>query len=150
MAKEGRDEKGRFTIGHLWSLGNKGGQPPKYKTHEEVHDKIGEYLQWEEKTSKGKYTISGLALFMGFATRKGLDDYAKMDSKFLYVISRYRLFLTHYHEQKMTWVGGFPGAKLWLTNFGGYSEEITQNQNVITTELKIEQVKGTPKLEDKE
>lgn len=134
MAKEGRDEKGRFTIGHLWSLGNKGGCPPKYTSHEEVHEKIGEYLKWEEKTSKGKYTISGLALFLGFATRQSLWDYEKRDAKFSYVINRYKLFLTHYHEQKVQWVGGFPGAKLWLTNFGGYSEEQTINQNV--TEIK--------------
>lgn len=134
MSKEGRDEKGRFTIGHLWSVGNEGGAPPKYKTHIEVHNKIGEYLEWEDKASKGKYTLSGVALFMGFSTRKSFDDQAKRDSKFLYVVNRYRLFLTHYHEQKVQWVGGFPGAKLWLTNYGGYSEESTVNQNV--TEFK--------------
>ena len=73
-------------------------------------------------------------MFLGFATRQSLWDYEKRDAKFSYVINRYKLFLTHYHEQKVQWVGGFPGAKLWLTNFGGYSEEQTINQNV--TEIK--------------
>ena len=73
-----------------------------------------------------------------------------MCSKFSYVISRYKLFLTHYHEQKVQWVGGFPGAKLWLTNFGGYTEESVVNQNTTLTEVKVEQVKGTPKIEEKE
>ena len=126
---EGRDDKGRFKIGHLWSLGNKGGRPSVYETHEEIHDKIGEYLKWEETTSKGKYTLSGLALFMGFATRKSLDDQAGRDAKFLYVINRYKLFLTHYHEQRLTWVGSYQGSSFWLKNFGGYTEESTVNQN---------------------
>lgn len=141
----GRDEKGRFTIGHLWSLGNAGGHPPLYATHEEVHDKITEYLKWEEATSKGKYTISGLALFMGFATRKSLDDQANRDSKFLYVVNRFRLFLTHYHEQKLGWVGSYQGSYVWLKNFGGYTEESTVNQNV--TEYKTKWSEGESKAE---
>jgi len=152
MAKKdnGRDEKGRFKIGHLWSLGNKGGQPPKYKTHTEVHNQIGEYLQWEETASKGKYTLSGVALFMGFATRKSFDDQGERDSKFLYVINRYRLFLKHYHEQRLTWVGSFQGSKLWLTNYGGYIEESTQNIHQTVTEVKPQVQKGTPPLANKE
>ena len=30
MAQEGRDEKGKFTAGHLFSIGNNGGQEPEY------------------------------------------------------------------------------------------------------------------------
>lgn len=126
---KGKDDKGRFTIGHLWSVGNKGGRPPKYETPEQIHDKIAEYLQWEEKTSKGKYTLEGAALFMGFASVQSMYDYEKRDSKFSYVINRYRLFLTHYHAQRLTWVGSYQGSSFWLKNFGGYKEEATINQN---------------------
>lgn len=137
MAKKGRDDKGRFTIGHLWSLGNKGGCPPKYKTPEEIADKIAEYLDWEDNTSKGKYTLSGLALFMGFASRQSLHDYEKRDAKFSYVINRFKLFMTHYHEQRLTWVGSFQGSKLWLTNFGGYTEESVVQNKVELTQVEV-------------
>lgn len=149
MAKD-RNKDGTFKIGHLFSIGNKGGQPPKYKTHTELHEKLAEYLVWEETSSKGKYTLSGAALFLGFASVQSMYDYEKRDTKFSYVINRFRLFMTHYHEQRLTWVGSFQGSKLWLTNFGGYSEEVTQNQNVQITEVKPEVVDGTPPLENKE
>lgn len=35
MAQEGRDEKGKFTAGNLFSMYNNGGQPPIYKTVED-------------------------------------------------------------------------------------------------------------------
>lgn len=134
MAQEGRDEKGKFTLGHLWSLGNKGGAPPLYTSHEEIHDKITEYLQWEEKASKGKYTISGLALFLGFASRQSIEDYKNRDAKFSYVIERFKLFMVHYHEQRLTWAGSFQGSFVWLKNFGNYKDENIVNQNI--TEFK--------------
>lgn len=143
MAKEGRDEKGRFKIGNLWWMYSDQGCAPEYKDPKKMSKLIGEYLTWEENTSKGKYTISGLALYLGFASRQSLYDYEKKTAAFSYMIKRYKLFLTHYHEQKIGWVGTFPGAKLWLTNYGGYTEESTVNQNV--TEYKTEWSKDADK-----
>lgn len=126
---EGRDEKGRFTIGHLWSLYNKGGRPPIYDNEEVLHNKIGEYLEWEEKASKGKYTLEGCALWLGFSSRQSMQDY-KENPKFSYVMSRFYLFLAHYHAQGLKWAGSFQGSQFWLNNFGGYVNESTQNQNI--------------------
>jgi hypothetical protein len=128
MAK-GKDDKGRFTIGHLWSIGNNGGRPAKYETAEALHEAIGQYLEWEEKTSKGKYTLEGAALFLGFASVQSMYDYEKRDAKFSYIINRYRLFLTHYHAQRITWAGSYQGSAFWLKNFAGYKDEQTVNQN---------------------
>jgi len=160
MSEEGRDEKGKFAPGNLFSLGlETSGREPEYDDPKKMMQRIAEYLNWEDqhkrpdsysKMGKGVYTLSGCALFLGFASRQSMYDYEKRSPEFSYIINRFRLFMTHWNEQKLYWAGTMPGAKLWLTNFGGYSEEITQNQNVITTELKIEQVKGTPKLEDSE
>lgn len=160
MAEEGRDEKGRFAPGNLFSVGlQNSGRPPKYDDPNEMLQKVAEYLEWEDKLKrpdnyskqgKGVYTLSGLALYLGFASRQQLWEYEKKSPEFNYIITRYKLFLTHWNEQKLYWGGTMPGAKLWLTNFGGYSEEVTQNQNVQVTELKINQAKGTPKLEDRE
>ena len=130
---EGRDEKGRFKISHLFSLGNKGGRPPVYETEEEIHAKIYEYLEWEEKTSKGKYTIEGCALYLGFASRQSMQDY-KENPKFSYVMGRFYLFMAHYHAQGLKWAGSYQGSAFWLKNFGGYVEESIQHQNqTITT-----------------
>ena len=145
---EGRDEKGKFKEGNLFSIGNNGGRPPEYKNAEELNAKIGEYLDWEDqwndKSAKGEgkgiYTLSGLALYLGFATRKSLDDYAKRSAEFLYVINRFRLFMKHWNEQKLYWGGTFQGSFVWLKNHGGYSDE-TQNTSKVEL-MQIEVVKS--------
>jgi hypothetical protein len=145
--------------GNLFALGNTGGQEPKYDDPQEMMKKIAEYLDYEDslkrpdtysKAGKGVYTIEGCALWLGFASRQSMYDYEKKSKEFSYIVNRFKLFLTHWNAQKLYWAGTMPGAKFWLTNWGGYTEETTQNQNVVTTELKIETVKGTPKLEDSE
>lgn len=157
--EEGRDEKGRFTVGNLFSMGNNGGRPPKYEDPEEMFNKIAEYLNFEDslkrpdaysKQGKGIYTIEGCALYLGFASREALYKYEKKSPEFSYIVNRFRLFLTHWNAQKLYWAGTMPGAKFWLTNFGGYSEESTQNINQTVTEVKPEVIKGTPPIEDKE
>ena len=139
MAEEGRDNKGHFVRGNLFSVGNNGGQPPKYDDPKVMNKKIAEYLDWEDenkrpdaysKQGKGVYTLTGVALYLGFATRKSMDDYAERSSEFLYIIDRFRSFLTHWNEQKLYWGGTFAGSSFWLRNHGGYTDESTINQNV--------------------
>lgn len=150
MAKEGRDEKGRFSPGNLFSMGNNGGHPPIYETADQLRAKIAEYLDYEDqfrrpdqysKAGKGIYTLSGCALFLGFNSKASMDDQAKRDSEFSNVIQRFKLFLTHWNEQKMYWGGTFPAAQFWLKNHGGYTDEVTQNQNQTITEVKITEKK---------
>lgn len=146
MAQKGKDDKGKFTKGNLfhqfvenWN----GGRPPKYKTAIDLANKIGEYLDYEDslkrpdqysKMGKGLYTISGCALFLGYVSTSALQSIEKQDPLYSRVISAFRLFMTDWNEKKLYYMGTFPGSKLWLTNFGGYSEESTVNQNV--TEFK--------------
>lgn len=133
--EEGRDEKGRFTYGHLFSVGS--GRPPKYDNHEQMHQKLAEYLDFEDsfkprdaKTGQGKgiYTIEGAALFLGFASRQSMHDYEKINDQFSYVINRFKLFLTHWNVQKLYWGGTYMAAQFWLRNHGGYTDESTQHQ----------------------
>lgn len=140
MAKQGKDKDGRFTIGHLFSIGNNGGRPPIYESEEEIAKKITEYLEWEENTSKGKYTIEGCALYLGFASRQSMQDY-KDNPKFSYVMGRFYLFMAHYHAQGLKWMGSFAGSQFWLKNFGGYKDEVHQNQNQTVTKVTIEEKK---------
>lgn len=128
--------------GNLFALGNTGGRPPLFKSAEELALKIAEYLNWEDENKghdakgigKGLYTISGCALYLGFATRDSFYDLEKKD-EFSYTIQRFRLFMTHWHEQKLYWGGTFNGAQFWLKNWGGYKDEVTQNQNQIVTKV---------------
>lgn len=160
MAKEGRDEKGRFAKGNLFSLGlENSGRPPKYDDPNVMMQKIAEYLDWEDqqkrpdsysKMGKGIYTLSGCALYLGFATRQQMYEYEKKTPEFNYIINRFRSFMTHWNEQKLYWGGTFQGSNFWLKNWGGYSDESTVNQNTTVTELKVEVNKDSPPLEDKE
>ena len=126
----------------MFSIGNNGGQEPEYSDPDEMAKKIAEYLDFEDslkrpdsysKQGKGVYTLSGAALFLGFASRQSMYDYENRSPKFSYVINRFRLFLTHWNEQKMYWGGTFPAAQFWLKNWGGYSDESTQNVNQTIT-----------------
>lgn len=144
--------------GNLFALGNTGGRPPKFKNGEELAQAIAEYLNWEDENKgmdskgngKGLYTISGCALYLGFATRQSFYDLEKQD-EFSYTINRFRLFMTHWNEQKLYWGGTFSGAQFWLKNWGGYTDESTQNVNQVITEVKPNVIIGnTPPLEDKE
>ena len=146
MAQEGRDEKGKFSHGNLFHKFVKewnGGKAPKYKTAILLANKIAEYLDYEDslkrpdqysKMGKGLYTLSGCALYLGYVSTSALQSIEKGDPLYSRVISAFRLFLTDWNEKKLYYMGTFPGSKLWLTNFGDYSEESTVNQNV--TEFK--------------
>ena len=138
MAEEGRDDKGRFLPGNLFSLGGyNSGQPRFYKNAQDMYDKIGEYLRWEDdqkgKTGKGVYTIEGCALYLGFASVQSMYDYEKLESEYSYVLSKFRLFLVQWNVQKIYWAGTYMGAQFWLRNHGGYTDEkMTTNTNINT------------------
>ncbi len=64
-----------------------------------------------------------------------MDDQAKRGEDFSNVISRFKLFMTHWNEQKLYWGGTFQGSSLWLRNWGGYKDEVNQNQNQTITKV---------------
>ena len=152
MAQEGRDEKGKFLKGNLFCLGGyNGGRPREYSDPEVMYQKIADYLDWEDsqkdKEGKGVYTLSGCALFLGFATRDSMYDYEKREAGFSYVLAKFRTFMTHWNEQKLYWGGTYMGSQFWLRNHGGYSEDVNQNLKHTITEVKPEVISGTPKIE---
>lgn len=158
MAQEGRDEKGKFTAGnlfHMWVKKFAGGRYPKYETALDLAEAISKYLDFEDEQKrpdtysgqgKGIYTLSGCALHLGFVSRDALQEYEKRDPLFSDVVKAFRLFMTDWNEKKIYWGGTFNGAKLWLTNFGGYLEEVTQHLKQTITEVKPEVMGGTPPI----
>lgn len=150
MAEEGRDERGRFQKGNLYSLGGyNSGRPPIYDDPEKMYQKIAEYLEWADYQKgtkhKGVYTLEGCALYLGFASIQSMYDYEKRNSEFSYIISKFRLFVTDWNVNKLYWGGTFAGSQFWLRNHGGYHDESIVNQNQTITQVNpIVKDSGTP------
>lgn len=155
MSEIGRDEKGRFVKGNLFSIGGYNhGRPALYDSPEVMFDKIAEYIEWEDSQKggigKGVYTLEGCALFLGFASVQSMYDYEKRNTDFSYVINKYRLYLTHWNVQKLYWAGTTQGAVFWLKNKSDYRDEVTQHQIQTITEVKPVIVQSDTPLSDKE
>lgn len=138
----GRDEKGRFAKGNLFSQGlSNSGRPPIYNNHELIAQRIADYLDFEDhqtsgaKPGTGKYSLEGCALFLGFASVQSMYDYEKRSPEFSYVINRYRLFLTKWNVDKLYWGGSSGGAQFWLKNKADYKDEVIQQQNQTITHV---------------
>jgi len=150
MAKEDKDiDKPKPNIKDLFGK-NPVGRPPVYEDYKDMYIRIYDYLEFEDSVSKGKYTIEGCALWLGFSSRQSMYDYDKKSSEFSYILGRFNLFLSHYHAQGLKWVGSFQGSQFWLKNFGGYKDEITQNQNQTVTTVQPSIISGSPKLANDE
>lgn len=119
------------------------GRPPKYTNSEEIQDKIDKYFQ----DCKGKMlkdddgnvifdkygqpvilhavppTITGLALALGFATRKSLLEY-QGKAEFVNTITRAKSLIEKYTEERLFDRDGVQGAKFSLiNNFKDWSEK---------------------------
>jgi hypothetical protein len=129
-------------IGNLFALGNTGGRPPEYTNPLEFAKKLDEYIEYEnaQKNGKGIFTLEGAALYLGFATRDSMYDYAKKD-EFSYIVNRFRLFVIDFNVKKLYWGGTYMAGQFWLRNHGGYMDEVTQNQNTRVEKVIIEEKK---------
>jgi hypothetical protein len=135
----------KFQLSNLfWQRRSKDGKDPFYKSADEMIKVIYEYLQYEEQNTKGKFTVEGCALYLGFKSRQSIYDYKNRGVDYSYIIERFLLFMSHYHAQRLTWVGSYQGSSFWLKNFGGYTDESTVNNNTVVTEVKTTTITGTP------
>ena len=72
------------------------GQPAKYKSAEELEDKIKEYFDSLEKETD--ITITGLVLYLGFCDRSSFYDYEKRE-EFSYTIKKARSRIENSYEK---------------------------------------------------
>ena len=120
---------------------NKCGRPPKYKSKEEIQEKIDAYFTkcegepliidgepYIDKNGNPIFinrrppTITGLALALGFNTRKSLIDYQDKD-EFVNTIMRAKARVECYAEERLFDKEGANGAKFSLANnFDGWRE----------------------------
>lgn len=130
------------------------GQPPKFKTAEELEAKINEYFdhcdnriqQIYSAKAEGvievinpePYTIEGLAYACGFESRQSIYDYEKRNKGFSYIIKKARLKIQN------SWsVGAMEGKNaagyiFQLKNNAGYTDKTEVDQTINTpTGIKI-------------
>ena len=119
------------------------GAPPRYKSVEEIQEKIDEYfkdcegkpLQDEEGnilTDKHGNpviygvrppTVTGLALALGFTSRQALLNYQAKE-EFVDTITRAKAYVERYAEERLFDKDGANGAKFSLANnFDGWKEK---------------------------
>lgn len=127
------------------------GRPPKYKSKEEIEEKIEAYFKECEgellRDAAGNPfvdkrgqpiminakppTVTGLALALGFSTRLSLINYQDKD-EFVNTITRAKTRIEAYAEERLFDKDGANGAKFSLANnFEGWREkqQIDANMN---------------------
>lgn len=151
-------------------MAHAGGRPPKYKSMEEIEDKIEQYfaicegeplLDDEGKQIVNKYgcpcwikppkppTVTGLALALGFASRQALLNY-QAKKEFNDTITRAKSRVEEYAESRLFDRDGSNGAQFSLrNNFKGWN--IDNEQKLEIELLKLEsQVKDSQPEEEAE
>ena len=119
------------------------GRPPKYKSAEEIQEKIDAYFKACEGTvlcgDDGKpvlnkfgeavivgakpLTVTGLALALGFTSRRALLNY-QGKKEFVHTITRAKSRIEQYTEERLFDKDGANGAKFSLANnFEGWKEK---------------------------
>lgn len=107
---------------------NLGGRPRHYDNPSDFDARVDEFYQHCITTGE-PITWTGLALFMGFACRAAIDEYAKYDG-FSYSVKRAKS-LVEYGYEKLLHKGSNAAAPIFaLKNFGWQDKpEEPQDQN---------------------
>jgi len=128
-------EDTQFKKGNIFSIGNNGGQAPKYDNVEELESSISSYFGSLVHThpetgeeSIAPSTITGLALYLGFCDKQSLYDYGKK-AEFSCLIKRARTCIENHYENSLNGKAS-TGAIFALKNMGWADRtEITHNDN---------------------
>jgi hypothetical protein len=102
-----------------------GGRPPIWDDPEAFAKKVDEYFDTEKQP-----TWSGLALYMGFESRKSLDDYHKKEG-FSYPIKKALLKIEAIYESNLS-KGNPAGSIFALKNFGWRDKQEVEQSGGIT------------------
>ncbi len=123
-------------------MANVGGKPPKYKSKEEIQQKIDQYFEdckgepligadgnpmldkWQNPIMIGQKppTVTGLALALGFTGRQALLNY-QAKKEFVDTITRAKSRVEEYAESRLFDRDGSNGAQFSLrNNFKGWND----------------------------
>lgn len=128
------------------------GRPPFYKSAEEMQKKIDAYFdecdgklltnpdgtpiltKWGQEIYIGKkpYTVTGLALALGFNSRQALLNYQAREEEFNYTITRAKARVEAYAEGRLYDKDGSSGAQFNLkNNFKGWDGDQQTNNEAL-------------------
>ena len=94
-------------------------EPIKYKSAQELEEKIDEYFNSIDEELE--ITITGLVLYLGFCDRKSFYDYEKKDL-YGYTIKKARSRIEHSYEKSLR-KDGRSGDIFALKNFGWHDKQ---------------------------
>ena len=138
-------------------MSRKRGRPPKYKNSEDMQKAIDAYFascagelarnadgtpQLDRSgrpiiTGSRPPTVTGLALALGFATRKSLLDY-QGKKEFRAVVCTAKLRIEEYAERQLFDRSGYIGARFTLLQNFQWREQLkTNNERTAATGVKI-------------
>lgn len=126
--------------GNKHAVGNDGGRPPLYSDPEEMQSACDTYFkQCTEDTVPA--TITGLALALGFSTRKSLLDYAEK-VEFVNIVKKARLRVEHEYEKRL--FGNSPaGAIFALKNMSWRdTQEIEHSGEINSKRIIFQDISG--------
>ena len=103
-----------------------GGRPPKYKTKEELQEKIDEYFNECDRNNE-PYTVTGLAMALD-VDRKTLINYSEKD-EFFHTIKKAKVKLENYLEKRLINDSSTSGIIFNLKNNYGWKDK-QENINV--------------------
>ena len=112
--------------GNKNALGNNGGSPPYYDDPVKFQGACDKYFEdCEEK--KVPATITGLALALGFCTRKSLLDYAEK-IEFVNIIKKARLRVECEYEKRLS--GNSPSGSIFALKNMNWSDKQEIDGNI--------------------
>jgi len=119
--------------GNKFALGlTTNGRPPKYESDKVMVVKINEYfdglLDEEQEEYIKRPTMTGLALYLGFASRQSMYDYVK-EEDFSYIITRAQQIIAMSYEE-MLYTKTSAGAIFALKNMGWDDKTIITQTNI--------------------
>ena len=112
------------------------GRPPKYKSTKELEKKIDEYFELE----KDEPTISGLAHYLGYASRQSIYDNEEKE-EFSYSLKKAVLKIESKHEKGL-YKPASTGHIFWLKNRGWKDKTEIDVPNEIVVNVKTTYVKS--------
>lgn len=121
--------------GNLYALGNQGGRPRIYQSPEEMESRVIAYFD-DCIERKINVTVTGLALYIGFNSRKMLYEY-RLRQEFSDIIIRALTAVEHGYELNLHTFSAF-GAKFALMNMGwkeSQEQHITQTITTVTPQV---------------
>nr|DAH61400.1 MAG TPA: DNA packaging protein gp3 [Caudoviricetes sp.] len=145
---------------------NPGGKPPKFKTKEDIQEKIDAYFKACEgeilKDKEGNPmlnkwgnpiifrqrppTVTGLALALGFTSRQALLNY-QAKKEFVDTITRAKSMVEEYTEQRLFDKDGSSGAQFSLrNNFAGWNDHTRSALDEEEKKARIEQIHAQTEL----